>query len=217
MGALLVFLLVAFALAGTARAMTTAKPYTGSTPAEFVAWIGPHAREGHRRHGIPASVTIAQAALESAWGTSRLARLASNLFGVKAGSSWRGRVVSAPTREYLAGEWVTVGGSWAIYPNSDAARAAGEPAASLFRVYASPFDSLEDHARVIYNGRYAAALAVRSSPDAFARALQGIYATDPAYGDKLVGTMKARNLYAWDEPDSAWALDPAIVPPEWRA
>lgn len=216
MGYLLLALAVLL-LAGRAQAMNAAKPYAGSTPAEFIAWIGPHAQEGHRRHGIPASVTIAQAALESAWGTSRLARLASNLFGIKAGSSWRGRVVSAPTREYLAGEWVTIGGSWDIYPNADAARAAGEPASSLFRVYASPLDGLADHARVLYNGRYAVALALRDEPDAFARALQGVYATDPAYGDKLVGTMKARNLYAWDVPSSSWALDPTVVPPEWRA
>lgn len=207
--------LVVLLLVGTARAVTSR--YAGSTPDEFVAWLGPHARDGHRRHGIPASVTIAQAALESGWGGSRLSREASNLFGVKAGSSWRGRVISATTREVYGGVWTTVPGDWKIYPNPDAAIAAGRLASSLFRVYGTPLESLADHARVLYNGRYSAALAQRSNPEAFARALTGIYATDPAYGDKLVATMRARNLTAWDVPATAWALDPGVVPPEWRA
>jgi flagellar protein FlgJ len=213
----LVLALVVLLLVGTARGMTAAAPYTGSTPDEFVAWIGPHARDGHRRHGVPASVTIAQAALESGWGRSELAKRAANLFGIKAGSSWRGRVISATTREYVNGEWVTVPGAWKVYPTSDAAVAAGLLRESLFRVYPSPLEGLADHARVLYNGRYAAALAVRTDPEAFAHALTGVYATDPAYGEKLVGTMRARNLTAWDVPPASWALDPGVVPPEYRA
>jgi len=204
-------------LAGWASGMIASSRYDGRTPDEFIAWLAPHARAGNRRTGIPASVVIAQAALESAWGDSRLAREAANLFGIKAGRSWRGRVISAPTREYIDGEWITLPGAWRVFPNSDAAVAAGLPASSLFRYYSSPLESVEDHARVIYNGLYAAALANRSEPEAFANALTGVYATDPHYGTKLITTMRARDLTRFDVPPAEWALDPGLVPPEWIA
>lgn len=213
MGPLLVALAVLL-LAGWAAGMTASR-YTGRSPDEFIAWLAPHATAANRRTGIPASVVIAQAALESGWGDSRLTRDAANLFGIKAGSSWRGRVISAPTREYVNGDWVTLPGAWRIYPDRAAAVAAGLPTSSLFRVYSSPIAGIEDHARVIYNGLYSAALANRARPEAFAHALTGVYATDPHYGTKLVTTMRARNLTRFDVPPSSWALDPGLVPPEY--
>jgi flagellum-specific peptidoglycan hydrolase FlgJ len=58
-----------------------------------------------------------------------------------------------------------------------------------------------DHARLLCTRRwpdgrliYAAALAHPTDPVAFARALTGVYATDPAYGDKLVAIMRDRGL-----------------------
>ena len=61
-------------------------------PAEFFATIGPQASDAQRRTGIPASVTLAQAALESNWGKSKLATEGHNLFGIKAGKAWRGGI-----------------------------------------------------------------------------------------------------------------------------
>ena len=43
-----------------------------------------------RRYKIPASITLAQGLLESGAGTSRLARVGNNHFGIKCGSSWKG-------------------------------------------------------------------------------------------------------------------------------
>ena len=51
---------------------------------------------------------MAQAALESGWGESLLARQGKNLFGVKADPAWRGEVQTLTTREFLRGAWVTV-------------------------------------------------------------------------------------------------------------
>jgi len=49
------------------------------------------------------AVAIAQAALESNWGLSLLARAYNNLFGIKAGS-WKGKTITLPTIEYVKGE-----------------------------------------------------------------------------------------------------------------
>src|SRR5262245_3590121 len=43
-----------------------------------------------RKFGIPASITLAQAIIESGAGKARLARHANNHFGVKAGNTWNG-------------------------------------------------------------------------------------------------------------------------------
>ena len=46
------------------------------------------AMEEQKRYGIPASVTLAQMALESYYGQSALARQDNNYFGIKASKSW---------------------------------------------------------------------------------------------------------------------------------
>ena len=59
-------------------------------PQEFIALVGPAAQASAANTGVPASFTVAQAALESGWGTSSLAKDGKNLFGVKADPAWRG-------------------------------------------------------------------------------------------------------------------------------
>ena len=49
---------------------------------------------------ILTSVTIAQAALESGWGTSELAMHANALFGIKADKRWNGRTYAIKTKEW---------------------------------------------------------------------------------------------------------------------
>lgn len=150
------------------------------TPEEFIAAIAPAARASMAKTGIRASFVIAQGALESSWGTSQLARDGRNLFGVKADSAWRGPVLQLPTKEYLAGKWVTVPAFWRSYPDWLAC--------------------IDDHAAFFQrNPRYKAALAVRSDPEAFARAIAAAgYATDPQYVDKVLATMRARKLTQFD-------------------
>jgi flagellum-specific peptidoglycan hydrolase FlgJ len=57
----------------------------------------------------------AEAALESAWGTSKLCQIANNLFGLKKPSGWTGRTVEIDTREFLKGKWVVVPAVWPVY------------------------------------------------------------------------------------------------------
>ena len=143
----------------------------------FISLVAPGAVAAQQRYGVPASVTIAQAIEESAWGQSGLAAQYHNLFGVK-GSGPAGSV-SLPTSEYEGGRWVTV----------DAG----------FRVYHNDAESIADHAELLAtSGYYTRAMGDRAVPDAFANALTGVYATDPNYGANLIALMKLYNLYQYD-------------------
>jgi LysM repeat protein len=148
------------------------------------AFILGHARAAQRSEkvtGIPSSVTLAQAILETYWGTSRLSREAHNYFGIKA------REQPGPAGVITFNVWEHVNGR-DIYSN--------EP----FRRYNSAAESFTDHGQWFHTWpRYAAALAVRDDPKAFARAInQAGYATDPAYATKLINLMDKFNLYAYD-------------------
>lgn len=121
--------------------------------------------------GIPATFMLAQAAHESGWGQREIRNAdgssANNLFGIKAGSSWKGAVAEVTTTEYVDGQ-----------PRKMTQR---------FRAYASAADSFADYARLMKdNGRYSQVLASGGSAERFAQGLQAAgYATDPAYADKL--------------------------------
>ncbi len=86
-------------------------------PDDFIAAIGPAARTSMAATKIPASFTVAEGALESGWGASKLASSGFSLFGVKADASWTGSVLTMQTREYLKGQWVMVPARWRKYPD----------------------------------------------------------------------------------------------------
>ncbi|MCC3374749.1 glycoside hydrolase family 73 protein [Cohnella sp. REN36] len=144
--------------------------------AAFIAKIAPAAQADQARTGIPASLTIAQAALESAWGTSGLTRQANNLFGIK-GAGPAGSVTMSTT-EYVNGQFVQM------------------PA--TFRAYRSWNDSIADHSVLLQTKRYAAVLRADGRKAARAVATAG-YATDPRYADKLIQLMDEYHLYAYDQ------------------
>ena len=156
-------------------------PNAGPSQREFIRSIVGGARESQRATGVPTSVTLAQAILESDWGRNRLAREAKNLFGIKAHSR------PGTAGVYNISTWEVVGGANIMTPDA-------------FKAYLSYADSIVDHGRWFHQQpRYAGALAVRDDPRAFARAISAAgYATDPAYAAKLIGLMDRYNLYAYD-------------------
>src|SRR6185312_10540687 len=81
----------------------------------FINLVAPGAVAAQQRYGVPASVTIAQAIEESAWGRSSLAAQYHNLFGIK-GTGPAGSV-TLPTQEYQNGSWVTTDAHFAVYHN----------------------------------------------------------------------------------------------------
>ena len=148
-------------------------------PSEFIMRLTSAAVASAKATGVPASITIAQAALESGWGESALTKMGSNLFGIKADSLWRGQTLPMNTKEFIKGRWVVVPALWRKYPSWQA--------------------SIDDHAAFLKrNPRYKDCFACTSA-QAFARALaQAGYATDPAYPDKVIGLMKQHNLLDLD-------------------
>ena len=148
-------------------------------PSEFIMRLTTAAVASAKATGVPASITIAQAALESAWGESGLARNGNNLFGIKADSLWRGQTLTLNTKEFIKGQWVVVPALWRKYPSWQA--------------------SIDDHAAFLKrNPRYKACFLCTTAP-AFARALaQAGYATDPEYANKLIAVMAKHQLQALD-------------------
>jgi flagellar protein FlgJ len=147
----------------------------------FIEQVMPHAQAAARELGVDPRAIVAQAALETGWGTSQPADASGNshnLFGIKAGSSWRGASVVSDTTEYVAG------------------RAGNE--AARFRSYEDVAQSVADYVRVLRdNPRYASALNTGGDVRAFAGALQsGGYATDPEYANKLVAIAERLGLAA---------------------
>jgi flagellar protein FlgJ len=158
------------------------------TPSAFLAAVGPGASAANKQTGIPASVSLSQAILESAWGSSGLAQNAKNLFGIKASDDWVGPTIELPTREWANGEFVTVLAEWRAYPSWQA--------------------SILDHTRFFFvNERYAPALRVRNDAAAFAQQIQLCgYATDPLYATKLLEIIHDRNLLTYDVAPASWSL-----------
>ncbi len=148
---------------------------------QFIAQIGPAASESQTETRVPASVTIAQAILESDWGRSGLARNGNNFFGIKAKEKGgNAGVIWMNTGEVLNGQSVVVN--------------------APFRAYRSAADSFIDHGKFfLENSRYASAMKVAGNATAFAREIQRAgYATDPAYADKLIRLMDKFSLYQYD-------------------
>jgi len=146
----------------------------------FIARVGAMASEDMKKTGVLASLTIAQAILESGWGTSALAKNANALFGIKADSRWNGRVYSKSTLECYDGVNFT-------------------RETALFRAYDSWQHSVNDHSAFLLAGsRYAAVIGERNYRRACVAIHRAGYATDPGYAQKLITLIEKYNLMAYD-------------------
>lgn len=148
-------------------------------PARFIAKILPAAQECQRLTGIPASFTLAQAALESTWGDRAPG---CNLFGIKPGPKWKGAVTLVNTHEFIGGKYVAVVAQFRAYRNYDECLA---DRAAFFRD----------------NPRYAACFKEATGPGWARAAAKAGYATDPQYAAKLIAVMNGRKLTQYDYPE----------------
>lgn len=156
-----------------------ASPANSSQPAHvrsFQQKHEAHAEEASRVTGIPAKFMLGQAALESGWGRREIVGAdgarSHNLFGIKAGSHWKGKVVETATTEYVNG--------------------VPQTRVEKFRAYGSYAEAFRDYANLLKNNpRYDNVIANAKDAQSFAQGLQKAgYATDPHYASKLTKIIK---------------------------
>lgn len=145
---------------------------------EFINFIGDAAGNICAEYNLPASVCIAQAAIESGWGKYCIGNY--NYFGRK-WNGW-GNYTEQETQEYVNGEYETI--------------------IDKFQDYDSMEDAIKDWCVLMTEEpAYADALAEWEntwSVEAFVMAMVPVYATDPDYADKIISTINANDLMRFD-------------------
>ena len=132
------------------------------------------------RYGIPASVKMAQAMIESGVGTSYLARQANNFFGIKRGVGWTGAI-----------EW----------RHDDDYDRRGNKIKSPFRKYRSGWYSWRDHSVFLSTNQRYRRLFDLGAKDyrGWARGLKRAgYATGANYDGKIIRFVESLGLQAMD-------------------
>ena len=171
----------------------TAAAFANMTTDQFIATMGPIAQANYKETGVLASVTLAQAILESGWGKSELAQKGNNLFGMKTnlsgntwlGSSWDGAsFVTINTGEEYGGKHVTI--------------------TANFRKYPSVEQSVADHSAYLVNAmngashRYAGLTATNNYKEQLTIIKKGGYATSSTYVSQLTALIEKYGLNRFD-------------------
>ena len=149
--------------------------YTNSAYHQYIEQYKDMAQEQMRKHGIPASITLAQGLLESGAGRSELATKANNHFGIKVGMGWNGPyVIKSDDR-----------------PDD------------RFRKYNNAAESFEDHSQFLLKPRYASLF--KLSPTDYKGWARGLkqcgYATSPTYAEQLITIIENYKLHQYDNLD----------------
>jgi tape measure domain-containing protein len=145
---------------------------------DFIRAYSEAAREAQRKTGVPASVSMAQAILESGAGKSGLTRRAKNFFGIK-GKGSAGSVNMRTREETRSGS--------SYYVNAP------------FRAYNSADESFLDHGEFLRGPRYRGALQFAGDPKAYAQKIASAgYATDRNYAGKVGGLIDKYGLSRLD-------------------
>ncbi len=155
----------------------------GGDPYAYIEKFKDIAVQEMKRAGIPASIKLAQGMLESAMGTSELARKANNHFGIKCHNDWNGKKM------------------WRIDDDVDEN---GKPIKSCFRVYKHARESYAAHSEFLRDPKkeYRYGFLFFLSPTDYrgwAKGLQSAgYATSPTYAKKLISLIERYELYEYD-------------------
>lgn len=146
--------------------------------AQFLAKIKDSVIMDAKRSGILASLTAAQALIESGSGNSGLTQKANNLFGIK--GEYNGQYVTMKTQEWSPSKgYYTVEAKFRKYPSWEA--------------------SISDHTDfLLRNSRYKNLIGVKDYKVACQLIHQDGYATSPTYAQALIKTIETHRLYEWD-------------------
>lgn len=149
----------------------------------FIKKVAPYAVVLGKEYGVLPSITVAQAILESNWGTSSLASQYNNYFGIKGDDPSNTKLLQ--TKEYTNGQWITINGR--------------------FRVYSDFRESMKDHTKLLVDGtswnsqQYKQVLQSKDYIDAAVALQTDGYATDPGYTSKIIRIIQKYNLKKYDE------------------
>ena len=147
------------------------------TSTEFLKKIRPYVIQDMRASGILASMTAAQAFIESNKGISGLTIKANNLFGIK--GKYNGQSVTMPTKEWQNGQYVIV--------------------SAAFRKYPSWLESINDHSAMFNRmSRYENLRNCQDYEESCFNVKKDGYATDPDYSLTLISKIKEYKLWMWD-------------------
>ena len=152
------------------------------TKSEFIPTIAPLVVAENNKRGNPlfSSVVIAQAICESNWGQSTIMMNANAIFGIKATSSWKGKVYNANTQECYDGS---------TYTNITA----------CFRAYNCLAESISDYFDLITGlDRYKKAIHAQSPLECITAIKNGGYATSPTYINTIMSIINSNNLTQYD-------------------
>lgn len=157
---------------------------------EFLSTIKEGCIQGWRDHAVLASISGAQAILESNWGKSTLALQANNLFGIK--GDYNGESFSVETKEFINKVFKIV--------------------EATFRKYPSWSESITDHSAFFTSSdwrktNYAAVVGETDYKKAAAALSAAGYATDPDYPAKLIKLIEAYDLATWDVQEEETTMD----------
>ena len=153
---------------------------------EFIPTIAPLVQAENKKRGYPlfSSVVIAQAICESGWGQSKLMMKANAIFGIKAGTSWKGKVYNAKTQECYDGK---------TYTNITA----------CFRAYDSLAESVADYFDLITKSeRYKKASVSKTPLECITAIKNGGYATSPTYIQTIMAIINDNNLTKYDNVEN---------------
>ncbi len=147
------------------------QPTSFDSPESFVTSMKPYAEKAAQALGVDSSLLLAQAALETGWGSKMVKNSlgnSNNLFNIKADRSWKGEKVATQTLEFHGKTPVKESAS--------------------FRSYSSFEDSFNDYVKFLNeNPRYETALQHKGDSSSFINGIhQAGYATDPNYADKVL-------------------------------
>ena len=160
----------------------------------FIEMIGPLVQKDMQESGILASVTIAQACLESGYGTTDLAEKANNLFGMKkslSGNNWESVWDGKSTYGKYTKEQDDYGNERTVWAE--------------FRRYPDIQTSIKDHSCYLtgaMNGdkkRFDGLVGEKDYRKAIQIIKDGVYATDVNYVDKICNIIKNHKLTEYDE------------------
>ena len=165
---------------------------------EFIEMVGAWAKKDMEVSGVLASITIAQAILESGWGSSELALHANNFFGMKtslSGNTW---------------ESVWDGESKYTKPSPEQDSAGNETMkVSDFRAYPTIENSIRDHSLYLTGAKKAGVLRFQglAGEKDYRKAAQiirnGGYATDIKYVQKVCNIVEEYGLTVFDKEEKA--------------